>query len=154
MDPKLLKSIVCGFLFQDGHVHALLQEGIAEAKKEGNTDEKVTNATNNTLFKFLFEWDVTEGNLFVWCFALLLWNLMASSVNVYCMFLHNVKFGIPDSIVFEYDKTQIDKTSELVQGKLIIRSFEGSRALLLVYYSWCLFACELRVFLFHWKTLY
>lgn len=82
MDPELLLIIFCRFFISRGHLHALLQEGIAEAKKEGNTDEKVTNATNKTLFKLLLEWDVTEGNLFVCCFASLIWNLIASSVNV------------------------------------------------------------------------
>jgi hypothetical protein len=89
----------------------------AEAKKEGNTDKKEADAINSTLFKLLLQWSVEEGNLFVWCFALLMWNLMARSINIDCLSLHNLKRGISDSIVFKYDETKMDKTGEFVQEK-------------------------------------
>ena len=73
----------------------------AEAKKQGNTDEKEADAISSTLFKLLLEWAVTEGNLFVWYFALSMWHLMVCSVNVDCLSLHNMKPGISDSIAFK-----------------------------------------------------
>ena len=41
------------------------KKDFAEAKKYGNTDEKEADAINSTLFKFLLQWAVQEGNLFV-----------------------------------------------------------------------------------------
>jgi hypothetical protein len=61
------------------------------------------------------KWAVEEGNVFVWCFALLMWNLMAWSINVHCIVLHSIKRGISDSITFKYDETKMDKTGEFVQ---------------------------------------
>ena len=55
--------------------------------------------------------------MLVWCFALLMWHLMACSINVDCLSLHNLKRGISDSIVFKYDETKMDKTGEFVQEK-------------------------------------
>ena len=40
-------------------------------------DEKEADAINSTLFKLLLQCTVSEGNLFVWCFALLMWHLRA-----------------------------------------------------------------------------
>ena len=51
----------------------------AEAKKEGNTDEKKADTINSALFELLLQWAINEGNFFVWCFALLMWHLMARS---------------------------------------------------------------------------
>jgi len=79
-----------------------------ESKKEGNTEKKEANAINITLIKLFLQWAVQKGNLFVWCVALLMWHVMARSINVDCLSLHNIKRGISDSIVFKYDKTKMD----------------------------------------------
>jgi hypothetical protein len=89
----------------------------ASAKKNGQTDEMEADAISSTLFKLLLTWAVEEGNVFVWCFSLLMWHLMARSINVDCLSLHNLKRGISDSIVFKYDETKMDKTGEFVQEK-------------------------------------
>jgi hypothetical protein len=43
-------------------------------KKKGNVDEYEADAITSTLFDLLMRWAVAEGNVFVWCFALLMWN--------------------------------------------------------------------------------
>ena len=59
----------------------------ASAKKDGNTDEKEADAISSTLFKLLMTWAIEEGNVFVWCFSLLMWHLVAHSININCLFL-------------------------------------------------------------------
>jgi hypothetical protein len=78
------------------------------AKADGKTQEKEADAVCSTLFKVLMTWCVAEGNVFVWCFSLLMWHLMARSINVDSIALHNIKKGVSDSIVFEYDETKTD----------------------------------------------
>ena len=89
----------------------------AQAKKQGNTDEKEADAISSTLLSLLLLWAVDEGNIFVWVFCLCMWHLMARSCNVDCLSFHNIKRGISDSIVFKYDETKMDKTGEFVQEK-------------------------------------
>ena len=112
MDHELLTgySKVDTFMF-------CYKKEFVEAKKEGNTDEKEANVINNTLFELLLQLALQEGNLFVWCFALLMWHLMARSINVDCLSLHNIKRGVSDSIVFKYDEKKMDKTGKFVQEK-------------------------------------
>lgn len=86
-------------------------------KKKGNVDENEADAISSPLFQLLMKWAVLEGNVFVWCFALLMWNLMARSINVDCIALHSIKRGMSDSITFKYDETKMDKTGEFVQEK-------------------------------------
>jgi hypothetical protein len=87
------------------------------AKKNGQTDEMEAAAISSILFKLLMTWTVKEGNVFVWCFSLFMWYLMAHSINVDCLSSHNLKRGISDSIVFKYDETKMDKTGDFVQEK-------------------------------------
>jgi hypothetical protein len=96
---------------------ASYKKDYAAAKKDGNVDENEADAISSALFQVLMKWAVEEGNVFVWCFALLMWNLMARSINVDCIALHSIKRGILDSITFKYDETKMDKTGEFVQEK-------------------------------------
>ncbi len=95
------------------------------AKKNGNTDEKEVDAIGTTLFKLLMTWAIEEGNVFVWCFSLLMWHLMARSINIDCLSLHNLKRGISDSIVFKYNEIKMDKRSKFVK-KCLLQPFEGA----------------------------
>ncbi len=54
----------------------------------------------------------------MWCFSLLMWHLMAQSINVNYLSLHFLKTGITDSVVFKYDKMKMDKTGEFVKEKM------------------------------------
>ena len=65
----------------------------------------------------LMKWAVREGNVFAWAFALLMWHLMARSINIDSVALHAIKRGISDSITFKYDETKVDKTGEFVCEK-------------------------------------
>jgi hypothetical protein len=98
----------------------------AQAKKQGNTDEREADAVSSSLLSLLLIWAVEEGNVFVWVFCLCMWHLMARSCNVDCLSFHNIKRGISDSIVFKYDETKMDKTGEFVQEKNVYSNpFQG-----------------------------
>jgi hypothetical protein len=62
----------------------------AEQKKRGNVDEREADAINSTLFKLLLKWAINEGNVFVWVFCLVMWHLIARSINVDPMSLYGV----------------------------------------------------------------
>jgi hypothetical protein len=76
---RLLPSI---FFSKVDHFMACYKKEHVLAKAEGKTQEKEADAVCSTLFKLLMTWCVAEGNVFVWCFSLLMWHLMARSINV------------------------------------------------------------------------
>jgi hypothetical protein len=96
---------------------AAYKREFADQKKKGNVDEREADAISSTLFTMLMKWAVREGNVFVWAFALLMWHLMARSINIDSVALHSIKRGISDSITFKYDETKVDKTGEFVCEK-------------------------------------
>jgi hypothetical protein len=94
------------------------KQEFAYQKKKGNVEEREADAISSTLFTMLMKWAVQEGNVFVWAFALLMWHLMAWSINIDSVALHSMKRGISDSVTFKYDQTKVDKTGELVCEKM------------------------------------
>ena len=96
---------------------AAYKREFADQKKKGNVDEREADAISSTLFTMLMKWAVQEGNVFVWAFALLMWHLMARSINIDSVALHSIKRGISDSITFKYDETKVDKTGAFVCEK-------------------------------------
>jgi hypothetical protein len=105
----------------------------ASAKKDGNTDERETDAISSTLFKLLMMWAIEEGNVFVWCFSLLIWHLMVCNVNVDCLSLHNLKRAISDSIVLSMMKPKWTRQVSLSRIKCLFQSFEGPGTFLCFY---------------------
>ena len=86
------------------------QKEYASGKTSGITKESAADPVNSSLFKLLMTWAVMSGNVFVWCFALMMWHLMARSINIDSICLHNLKRGVSDSIVFKFDDSKTDKT--------------------------------------------
>jgi hypothetical protein len=89
----------------------------AGAKKEGNVDEKEADPINASLFALICKWAVEQMNIFIWVFSLLMWHMMARSISISSISLHNIKRGVSDSIQFKYDETKMDKSGQLVQTK-------------------------------------
>jgi hypothetical protein len=115
-------STSCGSLlhtkfYADVDAFINYKKEFAAAKAAGNTEEKEADAICSTLFKLLMTWAVEQGNIFVWRFSLLIWHLMARSINIDCILLHSIKKGVSDLIVFKYDNTKMDQTGEFVQEK-------------------------------------
>jgi hypothetical protein len=100
-----------------GDFLACHKKEFAVKKKEGKVDEKEADAICATLLELILGWSIQEGNVFVWVFTLLLWHLMARSINIDCLALHNMSKGESDSIVFIYDSTKMDQSGDFVQQK-------------------------------------
>lgn len=90
----------------------------SEAKKEGKVDEKAADPINAGLFTKILQWAVASLNIFVWVYALLMWHLMARSISISSLGLHNMKVGSGgDSLAFKFDNSKTDQTGEFVQEK-------------------------------------
>ena len=90
----------------------------SEAKKEGKVDEKAADPINAGLFVKILQWAVASLNIFVWVYALLMWHLMARSISISSLGLHNIKLGSGgDSLAFKFDNSKTDQTGEFVQEK-------------------------------------
>ena len=90
----------------------------SEAKKEGKVDEKAADPINAGLFTLILQWAVASLNIFVWVYALLMWHLMARSISISSLGLHNIKLGSGgDSIAFKFDNSKTDQSGEFVQHK-------------------------------------
>lgn len=81
---------------------------VANAKRKGNTDENEADPIPISLYQLICSWSVKEGNVMLWIWTILQWNLMARSVNIEPIALHNIKiFG--DSMQFLYDQNKSDQ---------------------------------------------
>ena len=80
----------------------------SEAKKEGKVDEKAADPINAGLFTKILQWAVASLNIFVWVYALLMWHLMARSISISSLGLHNMKVGSGgDSLAFKFDNSKV-----------------------------------------------
>ncbi|KAK1746052.1 hypothetical protein QTG54_002659 [Skeletonema marinoi] len=90
----------------------------AEAKSNGKVDEKASDPVNASLFSLICQWALAELNIFVWVFSLLMWHMMARSISISSMALHNIRRGTAgDSLAFKYDNSKTDQSGEFVQEK-------------------------------------
>ena len=72
---------------------ASYKKEFSEAKKAGKVDEKAADPINASLFTLILTWAVGCLNIFVWVYALLMWHLMARSISISSLGLHNIKRG-------------------------------------------------------------
>lgn len=80
------------YVEMDGFIAAYKKEH-TEAKKNGQVDEKASDPVNASLFTLILKWALESMNIFVWVFSLLMWHLMARSISVSSLGLHNIKRG-------------------------------------------------------------
>ena len=64
------------------NVLTLYKKDYAEAKKNGNVDEKEADTISSSLFRLMCRWFVEEGNVSALSYGLLQWNRMARSTNI------------------------------------------------------------------------
>jgi hypothetical protein len=77
--------------------YACYKKEWAEQKKRGNVNEREADTINSALFRLLLQWAIEEGNVFVLTFCLLMWHLIARSINIDSISLHSIKRGKSDS---------------------------------------------------------
>ena len=85
-----------------------LKKRVASEKGKGNMDENEADPIPMDLYELISTWAVKEGNVMLHTWTLLQWNLMAWSVNVEPLGLHNLKV-FRESLQFLYDQTSWTK---------------------------------------------
>ena len=80
----------------------------AEASNNGKVDEKSADPISYSLFRLILKWAIETGNIFVWVWTILQWNLMARSISIDPLVLHNITIS-EDLFVFCHDSTKSDK---------------------------------------------
>ena len=92
----------------------------ADARSKGNVDEKSADPITYSLFRTILTWAVEQKNILVWVWTILQWNLMARSISIDPLALHN--FGLSeDHFVVHHDSTKTDKEGDKVQNKAVYR---------------------------------
>ena len=90
----------------------------ATAKADGNVDERSADPICFSLFRHILTWSLESGNIFVWAWTILQWNLMAQSISIDPLALHNVTVS-EDHFVFKHDSTKTDKKGEKLHNKSV-----------------------------------
>ena len=62
----------------------------AAAKSEGKCDEKDADEIPFSLFEAICRWAINSGNLMIWAFTVVQWNIMGRSINVDPLGFHNL----------------------------------------------------------------
>ena len=89
----------------------------ANAKSEGNVDERAADPISFTLFRQILKWALDSGNIFVWVWTIIQWNLMARSISIDPLALHNILSVSEDHFVFKHDSIKSDKKSVKLHKK-------------------------------------
>ena len=66
----------------------------------------------------LLTWAVEKGNIYVWVWTILQWNLMACSILIDPLKLHNIGIS-EDRFVIRHDSTKSDKEGEKAHNKAV-----------------------------------
>ena len=90
----------------------------AEASNEGKVDEKSADPISFSLYRMLLKWAIERGNIFVWVWTILQWNLMARSISIDPLALHNITIS-EDHFVFRHDSTKSDKEGAKIHNKAV-----------------------------------
>ena len=85
---------------------AAFKKRVASKKGKGNLDKNEADPIPMDLYKIISTWSVKEVMLHTW--TLLQWNLMAQSVNVEPLALHNLKVFC-NSLQFLYNQNKSDQ---------------------------------------------
>jgi hypothetical protein len=90
----------------------------ADARSHGNMDEKSADPISFSLFRLILTWAIERGNIFVWVWTILQWNLMARSISIDPLALHNISIS-EDHFVIRHDSTKSDKEGEKTHNKAV-----------------------------------
>jgi hypothetical protein len=97
---------------------ASFKKETADARRKGNVDEKSADPICYTLFRLILIWAVEKGNMFVWVWTILQWNLMARSISIDPLALHNISIS-EDHFVMKHDSTKTDKEGDKTHNKAV-----------------------------------
>ena len=97
---------------------ASIRKEIADARSRGNVDEKSADPISFSLFRLILTWAIERGNIFVWVWTILQWNLMARSISIDPLAHHNISIS-EDHFVIRHDSTKSDKEGEKIHNKAV-----------------------------------
>ena len=97
---------------------ASIRKEIADARSRGNVDEKSADPISFYLFRLILTWAIERGNMLVWVWTILQWNLMARSISIDPLDLHNISIS-EDHFVICHDSTKSDKEGEKIHNKAV-----------------------------------
>ena len=95
---------------KDKYLQAFKKQ-IAKEKGEGNVDEREADPIPWKLFVLICTWVVSEGNILLWVWSILQWNLMARSINIEPLAFHNFTV-FNDTIQVKYDFNKANRTGK------------------------------------------
>ena len=102
---------------KDKYLQAFRKQ-VAKARGTGDVEEKEADPIPYGLYVLICTWAVKLGNVMLWVWTVLQWNLLARSVNIEPLCFHNFKV-FQDTIQVKYDKNKADPTGENVSVKHI-----------------------------------
>ena len=90
----------------------------ANAASQGNVDAKSADPISFSLFRLILTWAIEKGNIYVWVWTILQWNLMARSISIDPLALHNITIS-EDHFVIRHDSTKSDKEGVKTHNKAV-----------------------------------
>ncbi|KAI2489681.1 hypothetical protein MHU86_24909 [Fragilaria crotonensis] len=93
---RTVKQVLSSSYYSE--MHSFLQsfrKETADARSNGNMDEKSADPISFSLFRMILTWAIERGNIFVWVWTILQWNLMARSISIDPLALHNIGISRP-----------------------------------------------------------
>jgi hypothetical protein len=97
---------------------ASFKKEVADARSHVNMDEKKVDHISFSLFRMIRNWAVERGDIFVWVWTILQWNLMARSISIDSLALHNIGVS-EDHFVIRHDSTKSDKEEDKIHNKTV-----------------------------------
>jgi len=88
---------------------------VAKAKGTGGLEEQEADPIPYGLYVLICTWGVQMGNIMLWVWSILQWNLLARSVNIEPLCFHNFKV-FEDNIQAKYNKTRLTRAERTPQS--------------------------------------
>ena len=90
-------------------MHSVLQsfrKETADACSHGNVDEKSADPISFSHFRMILTWAIERGNIFVWVWTILQWNLMARPISIDPLALHNIGISEDHFVMIRQSQTK------------------------------------------------
>ena len=100
---------------KDKYLQAFRKQ-VAKAKSTGDVEEHEADPIPFGLYVQICRWAIKMGNIMLWVWTVLQWNLLARSVNVEPLCFHNIRV-FEDTLQIKYDKNKSDPTGENTKPK-------------------------------------
>jgi hypothetical protein len=111
-NPNVVKKTLSSsyYIEMDSFLLSFKKE-TADARSKGNVDEKSANPISYSLFHLILIWAIDQGYIFLWVWTILQWNLMARSISVDPLALHNFSVS-EDHFAIQHNLTKANKEDE------------------------------------------